>query len=348
MKVLAMRKNIISPILVLFFLMQMMFSAGLVQAKLRNLKAGDKMPTFTLAKLAGGEFSYPSASGKVLLVGFVSARQKQSEHACIDMQKVVSQFDSKQVEAVAITTKADNKEYFQSLQKEEKLTFAILLDSKYHLWGQLGVIATPTIIIVDKDGVISWIKAGNGYDFASTLRAHLAETLGLGGEELSADTSPVVKTLTPGSVTSRMKRHLKMAKKLAAKNLLEPAIAELRKAQELTPDSAEIKIELSQLLCLQQKSAEALELIAKLKTDRKSEQAKVKMLSGWAHRQLGDLAQAEKLLKESLKLNPKSARALFELGKIYQVRNDHEKAMQAYNQSLSVVFKEPTSGSISH
>ena len=333
-------KNRLFTCLILVCVIQGVYSIESAQANLRKLNIGDKMPVFTLPKLAGGEFSYPSDPNEVLVVAFISARQKHSEQACIDLQKVVSRFCSKPVEPVAVTIEADNKEYFQSWQKELKLTFPILLDSKYHLWGQLGVVATPTIIVVDKDGAISWIKAGWGYDLGQTLQAHLAETLGLGDVEL-AKLASQVETLAPASVTARTNRHLKMAHMLANKGRVESALTELRKAQELAPISVEIMLELGQLLCRCSRSEEALEQIANIKTDKNIELAMVKMISGWAYRQMGDLSQAQKLLDESLELNPRSARALFELGKIYHAHNEHEKAMQTYYRALAITFKEP-------
>ena len=335
-----MLKNKLFICFILVCVIQSAFSIESVQGKLRKLNVGDKMPVFKLPKLAGGEFSYPSDPNKVLVVAFISVRQKHSEQACIDLQKVVSQFRSKPVEQVVIIIEADNKEYFQSWQKELKFTFPILLDSKYHLWGQLGVIATPTIIVVDKDGAISWIKAGYGYDFAPTLRAHLAETLGLGDVEL-AKLASQVETLAPASVTARTNEHLKIAKMLANKGQLESAITELRKAQELAPASVEIMLELGQLLCRCSRSKEALDLAVDIKTEKNIELAMVKMISGWAYRQMGDLSQAQKLLDESLDLNPKSVRALFELGKIYHAQNEHEKALHTYYRALAITFKEP-------
>jgi hypothetical protein len=39
-------------------------------------------------------------------------------------------------------------------------------------------------------------------------------------------------------------------------------------------------------------------------------------------------------------LNPNSSRGLFELGKIYQVRGQAEKAMVSYHKALALLFGE--------
>ncbi len=64
------------------------------------------------------------------------------------------------------------------------------------------------------------------------------------------------------------------------------------------------------------------------------------MVSGWAKRQMGELDAAEKLLLEATKIDPKSSRALFELGKVYQSRQEIDKAMKSYHKALTVIFNE--------
>jgi tetratricopeptide (TPR) repeat protein len=64
------------------------------------------------------------------------------------------------------------------------------------------------------------------------------------------------------------------------------------------------------------------------------------MILGWANRRLGKLEAAEELLLEAVRLNPKSSRALFELGKVYQFQRQSEKAMQSYYKALAHIFSE--------
>jgi tetratricopeptide (TPR) repeat protein len=72
------------------------------------------------------------------------------------------------------------------------------------------------------------------------------------------------------------------------------------------------------------------------------------MISGWAKRQMGELDAAEKILLEATTLDPKSARSLFELGKVYQAAQKIDKAMTAYHKALSIIFDEKESSANSH
>jgi Tfp pilus assembly protein PilF len=79
----------------------------------------------------------------------------------------------------------------------------------------------------------------------------------------------------------------------------------------------------------------------KIKTQSRGERARVSLILGWANRQLGELDAAEQNLLEATKLDPKSVRGHFELGKVYQARGQNEKAMEAYYRGLSQVLNEP-------
>jgi Tfp pilus assembly protein PilF len=70
------------------------------------------------------------------------------------------------------------------------------------------------------------------------------------------------------------------------------------------------------------------------------------LIEGWAKHQTGDLDSAEKLLFESTTLDPKSPRAFFELGKVYESQQQIDKAMETYHKALSIIFGE--AGSITN
>lgn len=325
--------------LVVACLAQWCVSPDLAQGKLRKLKLGDKMPSFSLPQLDGRQYAYSADANEVLVIAFVSSRQKHSERVCLDLAEARSHLHRHPFRLAAIASEAGEKEYFQAWHKDQKLSFPILLDAEYHFWGEVGVIATPTVMIVACDGTISWIKAGYGYDFASALELQLHRVLGIDDKD-QAQQSPQVATLDPGAVDPHVHQHLNMARMMAEKGHLDPALKELRKAEELAPESNEVLLALGRLLCLTEQSEEALATIEKVKTDRRAELALVKMLSGWAQRQLNNLPEAEKLLRESLELKPTSPRTLFELGRIHQARKEQDKALDAYDRALTILFKE--------
>jgi tetratricopeptide (TPR) repeat protein len=297
------------------------------QARLRKVKVGDKMPEFALSDPNGIEFAYRYNRKRVLAIVFLSASQKQSEDTVVDIKRILGDLRGK-------------AEHFPGLYEGDlKPALPMLLDPEYQLWGKLGIIAMPTVVIVGKDDKISWTKAGHGYNFAPSLRSHLSYALGIGGEA-APEESVEVKTLKNTSTRARVKRHLQMAKMLEQKGRLEAAIAEVHKAGELDPNSVEPALELGELLCRAGRNKEALDVAGKLKTTGRLNEARRLLISGWAKRQMGELEAAEKLLLQTTTLDPKSTRALFELGKAYQAGGQTDKAMMAYHRALAQIFGE--------
>jgi tetratricopeptide (TPR) repeat protein len=332
-------KNSQLGILTFFLMVQVMLLAVPSQAKLRKIKVGEKMPEFSLADPNGNVFAYSYNRKRVLAITFLSANQKQSESAVVDIEKILIDLHSKTepFDFVGVISERAKKDFFESYKGDSKLTFPILIDTKYQLWGKLGIIAMPTVLIVGKDDKVLWLKAGYGYDFSPALRSHLSYALGIVKAE-TLEKLTQVKTLANTTVTARVKRHLQMAKMLDQKGRLESAIAEAHKAKELDPNSLEVALELGELFCRVGKNKAALNIVERIKATKRLDKARLLRISGWAKRQMGDLETAEKNLLEATKLDPKSCRGFFELGQVYQVKRDKDKAIAAYYRALTLVF----------
>lgn len=314
-------------------------SVGSGQAALRKMKFRETMPEFSLPDTTGKVFEYKHNRKRVLAMVFLSAGQKQSKSAASDIRQIVADLRAKgeAFDFVAVMTEPPESDFFESADGNP--AFAVLLDSQYKLWGKLGIIARPTVLIIGKDDTVWWIRAGHAYDFAPALRSNLSHALGIAGAGVPKE-SVEARPLTNSTAESRVKRHLQMAKMLEKKGRLDSAIAEVRKAQALDPDSVEPILELGELLCRTGKGKAALETIEKIQVAERRDKARLMLISGWAGRLTGDLASAEKHLLEATKLNPMSIRGYFELGKLFRARGEKDKAIAAYHRALALVFGE--------
>jgi tetratricopeptide (TPR) repeat protein len=317
-----------------------------IQAGRHAFNVGDKMPEFSGTTLRNQEFSYKHNQNKALLVVFVSGGNKRSGQAAIDVKEIIHQLGTnvKNLEIV-IAVDEPNGVDFSSLQKDQVPNLHILLDSEYKLWGKFGIIATPTVIVADTNDNVIGIRAGYGYDFIPVVRSYLNQALGLTRNKKPQETIPV-ETVANDTIAARLERHLQMAKMLEQKNRLDSAIAEVQEARKLDPNSTDVALALGELLCRAGRSQDALEATESLKVTKRIDNARLLLIKGWAKRQTGDLDSAEKLLSESTTLDPKSPRAFFELGKVYQSRQQIDKAMEAYHKALSIIFGE--AGSITN
>jgi tetratricopeptide (TPR) repeat protein len=319
-----------------------------LQAGRHAFNVGDKMPEFSGTTLEGQVFSYKHNRNKALLVLFVSGRNKRSQQAANDVKDIIHQLGANQESVETVIAVDDpNGVDFSSLQKDQTRNLHILLDSQYKLWGKFGIIATPTVIITDTNDNVICIRAGYGYDFIPIVQAYLNQALGLTPNKKPEETIPV-ETVANDTISARLERHLQMAKMLEQKNRLESAISEVQKARELDPNSTEAALALGELLCRTGRSQKALEVTESLKVTKQIDKSRLLLIEGWAKRQMGDLDTAEKLLLEATTLDPRYTRAFFELGKVYQARQQTDKAMKAYCKALAIVFNEDKSAENSH
>ena len=319
------------------------FFCGVITAesRLRSLKVSDKMPEFVLADSNGIPFAYKHGAGRVTIIAFLSANQKQSEQSIADIKKILQETgtDKYPLDFVAVTDDPNAQRQFAFLSKEPRIKAHVVLDGEYKLWGQLGVIVTPTFIIAGKDDAVKWVKAGYGYDFAPLMRAHLRSSLGLADANV-ADEQISVEILKDDSPGLKAQRHLQIAEMLEKKGQLYLAIGESRKAQQLEPNSVEAAICLGRLYCMSGDGNAAIQAISAVKTQTKMQDAEANVILGWAYRQTGDLDAALKAMLNATSLNQKSSRGFYELGKIYQAKRENEKAMEAYHKALEIVFSE--------
>ena len=303
-----------------------------------TFEVGDKMPEFSATTLDGQVFTYKHNQNKALMVVFLSPKQKRSAQAAADIQKIVRQLETtaERLETV-IAVDDPNVVDFQSKQNGPAKNIHILLDSEYKLWGKFGIIATPTVVISDTNDKVICVKAGYGYDFVPMIQAYVNQALGL-AQKTAPENAGRVKTVSNDTIEARLKSHLQMAKMLEEKGRFESAIAEIQKARELDPNSAEAALELGELFCRAGRSKAAIDIIESLRVTSRLDKSRLLLISGWAKRQMGELDTAEKLLLEATTLDPKSARALFELGKIYQAKQQNDKAMESYHKALTLIF----------
>ena len=310
----------------------------------RRIGIGTKIPEFSTSDVSGKTFAYKHGSSKVLVAVFLSSNQKQSTQAAADIERIISKLRS-QVKRLSIVVAVDdpNNQTFVrsdpngSEPNEPAVVVNVVVDTERKLWGKFGIIATPTVIISDTNDTVLWVKAGHGYDFAPVIQARLNQALGI-TQEINPNEAGRVRTVINATVAARVKRHLQMAKMLQEKGRIKSAITQMKQARELDPNSVELALETANLLCTIGQSTSALELLDGIEARGNIEKSKLLMIIGWAKRQMKNFDEAEKYLLEATKLNPKSGRAFFELGQIYQAKGDFEKAMLTYYQALTLVF----------
>ena len=308
----------------------------------RRIPEGALTPEFYAVDTTGKPFAWTRSSGKVLILAFLSSQQKRSQEAVEDIFRALSSIPPDRLTSLQVAfvmQNVDNREFIASIQKEAPSVVHILGDDRYHIWGKFGVIATPTVLISDPQGTVLCVKPGHAYDFAPVVKSRLFQALDI-PYDVSPNDASIVRTVANSTMSAKAKRHLQMAKLLSRKGRVSSAIKQAQMAYEIDPNSAEVAVELGDLLCQTGQAQEAIKLVSSLPGQSNRDKARINLVMGRAKRQLDQLEEAEKFLQEGIKQDPTSPRLRFELGRIYQQRNDSERAMQAYFRALRLIYRE--------
>jgi Tfp pilus assembly protein PilF len=320
-------------------------SSLIAEEGLRRIRVGDTMPEFSLSEVNGATMHY-GKEARPLGIVILQAGQSQRDRLVMDIEALVQKLrlDGAVFDCIGVMSGSGAGDYLRSRDADARATFPIFIDPNFVFWGQLGVIAAPTAVIVGADHKVQWIKAGYGYDFMAGFHAQLNKALGL---TTAADASVRVETLVNSSARARRDRYIQLAKALAKKGRLEPAMAEIEKVRELEPNAVDVTLELGELLCQAGKNEAALKIAAEVKAESDPDKAHAMLIWAWAKRQMGDLDAAEAMLTKALALDPESPRILYELGRVYQAKGDSERALACYRKALAGIFGDNDTGSVS-
>lgn len=308
----------------------------------RRIPEGALTPEFSAVDMAGKLFVFKRSNSKVMILAFLSSQKKSSKEAVEDIFGVLSNVPPDRLASLQVAfvvQNVDNEEFIAPIQKGAPSAVHILDDDQYDIWGKFGVIATPTVLISDAKGKVICVKAGHTYDFAPVVKTRLFQALGI-----SDDTSPegglTVRTVANSTISAKSRRHLQMAKSLAGKGRVISAVKQAQIAYEIDPNLPEAALELGELLCRAGQAQKAINLVSTVSVRNYREKARVNLILGWANRQMGKLEAAETYLQEGIRQDATLPRLYYELGRVYQKRNDSEKAMQSYFRALQLTYGE--------
>lgn len=307
----------------------------------RRIREGALAPEFSAVDSAGKPFVFKQSNGKPLLLAFVSPDQERSQEAVEDILRVLSGIPSDRLTSLQVAfvmQDVDNKELIASIQKGAPTVVHVLDDDQYQIWGKFGVIVTPTVLVSDSQGRVLCVKPGHAYDFAPVIRSRLFQALEI-RSDATPDNTSAFRIVDNSTASAKARRHLQMAKLMSSKGRAGSAIEQVEMAYEIDPNCLEVRLEFAELLCQAGRAQKAISLVSDVSVQNPREKARINLTLGWANRQLGELENAEKFLKEGIRLDQTSPRLYFELGRIHQERNDTEKAMQAYFQALQLIYR---------
>ncbi len=306
--------------------------------QLRNVKPGDPLPPLNTAGLDGKPIQSADATGKVFVLVYLSARQKQSEEALASGHRVISNLGNPLVRLVFLSADVSEADYFRQLRDRVMAHEPFALDDGRTYYGQLGLIVFPTTIIADKEGKLRHVLASWTRDYEYQLEMYCRHTLGEFDEaELTKrlESKPAEKD----DLRARAERHRAVAGILREKGMADGALAELEQALTVDPNYADAVVDTADILIGQGKLDDAEQRIQSLLSAQPGHHG-AKLILGLIQLKRERLDDAEKLLKEAIAVNPDPIRAHYYLGQLYERKGDFKLAAEHYREALKRALKE--------
>jgi len=133
---------------------------------------GQPAPAFALSDLAGRQVSLSDFKGKVVLLDFWATWCGPCRAAMPVLVAVAREYADKGVRYVAVNLR-EKPEVIRRYLKGAQLEIAVPLDQYGSVARKYGVRGIPTMVIVDKDGVVQKVHVGS----SPGLKAELRRTL---------------------------------------------------------------------------------------------------------------------------------------------------------------------------
>ncbi|MBI5016867.1 MAG: tetratricopeptide repeat protein [Deltaproteobacteria bacterium] len=344
----------------------------------KRVDVGQEAPDFSLKNLAGETVHLHDKLGaKVLAVAFWATWSPRSQTLLEDLELTYRELREKGFEALAVnidreSVSADEMKTIRDWAARS--SFPSLLDEGLGVFSTYGVVAVPSVILLNKEGTIQYLLPGYATSARIDLREEIEKLLGIYVSKAEKLGIKLREYVPPKKATL----HYQKALILIQRGMPKKAIRDFEEAASLDPNWAEPRLGLARILVSEAKEdpqnlarAEALtrealaigpnhvQTLAWLAEVLLAEGRHTEALSAAdealtlspshtpallvksrAYRLLGKLEPAAVAIAEALRLDPKNPRLLAEKGQVAVAQGRWEAAAAAFREAVELALEE--------
>lgn len=129
-------------------------------------------PRFALASLTGDRISTEDFGGRVVLIDFWATWCGPCHYQADILKKLHEEFADEDVQFLAVSL-GEPEDVVRSFIEDNPYPYPVLVDPEDRLSPELGIYVLPTVMVLDRDGKVSYQQPGVSQ--AETLRRALYE-----------------------------------------------------------------------------------------------------------------------------------------------------------------------------
>ena len=340
-------------------------------ATLQQLQVGMEAPDFSLPLVSGEKKSFAALRGDKLTVLLVwSTWDKKSEKALARMQKLYRKYRDKGLAVVAIEANVQgsadaDQAKIRSIIERLQLTYPVLVDNGLDYFHDIGIIALPSTVIVDRDRIIKYELSGyplvGAEEMADFVTASLEGTKpALAEKKGYQPTKTALRFYNMGKNTLRSGRmaesaemwfkkaieadpkfvlpHISLGKFYVQRGDKAQAEAQFKEALAKEPTHVIALCESALLLFEDNRLAEGQSL---LESAFKADEAYTPCYyyAGFAYGRQDKLEQALKMFDEAEKINPLDYNLYVYKGRVFEGQKKPQEAAAAYRKALETILQ---------
>ncbi len=354
--------------LAVFLLSGLLFLAPPSAATLKHLQVGLEAPGFTLKRTQGDPVSLDDLLGERLtLLIFWASWSAKSEMALKRAQLLFERQGGRGLSVVGINSEGGNgdlREIVASTTSRLKLGFPNLIDYRLNVFSDYGVIALPTIVILDKERTIRYELSGFPTAGVEEMASFVTATLEGKKPPLNKAYQPSKRASLLFNMGNRMllgsrsraaaaeqwflkavaadakysAPHLALGRLYLERSQLDKAKSHLRAAISIAPENAVALCELGMILIDSGEGAEGEALIAKgMRYDEAYTPCYYYL--GYAYGKRPDISEALEMFEKAKEINQADPEIYRYQGRVFEAHKNYSAAAESYRESLRRMLK---------
>ncbi len=314
---------------------------GSATAAFKYIEEGMRPPAIVGTDLATGEaFEWRPVDGEVAAIVFWATWSPRSLQLLRDLAELQESLADAPFKVVAVNvdgqhTSPRSLEEVKAAVAEIAPPFGIVVDRELETFYAYGVIAVPSVALVDEAGVLRFAPSGYSITIRDTIAR--ATRILLGDEDVQPLETPLVRGHRPAD---RASRYYGLAVRMASKGHDERALENLESAVASDSLFASPWILRGELAL---RAGDPASAVASFSHAASLDGNSVAALAGWGRALLrsGMAAEAEQQLQAAVDQDAAYTPALADLGSCAADKGDTARAIEYFEEALALDSRDP-------